>query len=288
MKYATAVSPLCAFNYKRTSNYLLDFTPYNILLRTTGLDGLTEDEVIHALGEPQQTLVLNQAGESPTKLSAPKYLVYPVDWSSVALHFMSEHACIIDFGESFEASHPPEDLGIPGSYQSPELILDKTVGFGCDVWALGCTLFEIRTGRKLFCPFDDDPDNYLDEMVLLLGKLPEPWWSTTWEMRKKWYQDETDSQGRVLHIEKTTPPEVVYENPDTESRVHPSVAEGARSLQEKLAPGLWYVVAPRHIHREISAEEIEIFADLLSKLLKFDPNDRLKVKAIQDHEWFRM
>ena len=29
--------------------------------------------------------------------------------------------------------------------------LDKGAGVGSDLWAFGCTLFEIRTDRKLFC-----------------------------------------------------------------------------------------------------------------------------------------
>jgi serine/threonine-protein kinase SRPK3 len=45
-------------------------------------------------------------------------------------------------------------------------------GIGSDLWALGCTTFEIRTGRKLFNMFDDDVDDRLYYMVLLLRKLP--------------------------------------------------------------------------------------------------------------------
>jgi serine/threonine-protein kinase SRPK3 len=78
--------------------------------------------------------------------------------------------CIIDFGKSFEASNPSEDLGIPEIYCSPEL----DWGMGSDLWALGCTLFEIRAGSKLFNMFDDDMDDHLYYMVLLLGKLPQP------------------------------------------------------------------------------------------------------------------
>jgi serine/threonine protein kinase len=93
---------------------------------------------------------------------------------------------------------PPEDLGIPGPYRSPELILHKVAGFGSDLWALGCTPFEIRTGRKLFSPFDDEDDDYLDAIIQVLGKLPEPWWSTTWEARRRLYEDEADEQGRAV------------------------------------------------------------------------------------------
>lgn len=233
--------------------------------------------------------VLTQPGEGPTKPIAPRYLVYPVDWDSIDSQFVSDQPYVIDFGESFEASDPPNDLGIPGPYCSPEFLLDKVIGIGCDLWALGCTLFEIRTGRKLFNPFDDDQDQYLDSMVQILGRLPEPWWSTTWEIRKKWYEDEADSQGRAV----STPMPIQETRVNREEQytvdVHPAFIEGARSLQERLAPGLWYIRdKASDIHWEISKEEISIFADLLSKLLQFDPKCRLTAKAVQDHEWFRM
>lgn len=80
--------------------------------------------------------------------------------------------------------------------------MDKVVGVGSDIWALGCTLFEIRTGRKLFDTFDDDQDEYLCKMAMMLGKLPEPWWSTTWEARKLFFEDNVDGDGRVVEIRR--------------------------------------------------------------------------------------
>jgi serine/threonine-protein kinase SRPK3 len=42
------------------------------------------------------------------------------------------------------------------------------------------------------------------------------------------------------------------------------------------------------IHRDIPEDEIKVFADLLGKILKYNPNDRLAADAAQDHEWFKM
>ena len=42
------------------------------------------------------------------------------------------------------------------------------------------------------------------------------------------------------------------------------------------------------IHRDIPGDEIEVFADLLGKLLQYLPQDRLTANAAQDHEWFGM
>ncbi|SPO00206.1 uncharacterized protein DNG_03054 [Cephalotrichum gorgonifer] len=161
--------------------------------------------------------------------------------------------------------------------------VDK-VGMGSDLWAVACTLFEIRTGRPLFSAFDNDDDDYLVAIVRILGVLPEPWWSSTWGRRKEYYKDEGDELGRVIphREEPPLPPNV---------SIHPSVAQNARSLRDKLAPGVWYMDSglPDEVqHRDIPEQEIEVFADLLGKLLRYRPEDRISAEEALSHEWFTM
>jgi serine/threonine-protein kinase PRP4 len=35
-------------------------------------------------------------------------------------------------------------------YRAPEIIIGREIGIGVDMWALGCTLYELYTGRILF------------------------------------------------------------------------------------------------------------------------------------------
>lgn len=228
---------------------------------------------------------MDTAGRPHQLSTAPTYLVYPISWHSVDKHYFSNRPCVTDFGEAFKCTDLPEQLGIPPPYRSPELFLEKDrpdlAGFSTDLWALGCTLFEIRTGRRLFSLFDDDDDSYLDAMVEILGIMPEPWWSTTWEGRAQVYADEPDELGRAVFVREEK------QRDEAKTTYHPSVAQGARSLQEKLAAGVWYMSddAPEATHREISSVETKLFADLLGQLLRWKPEERVSAEKILSHEW---
>lgn len=92
--------------------------------------------------------------------------------------FILDQISIIDFGESYDMHSPPEDLGIAASFRSPELIFDNTIGVGCDLWALACTIFEVRTRSPLFDHFMNDDEEVIMSTVPLIGKLSGPWWSS--------------------------------------------------------------------------------------------------------------
>lgn len=266
----------------------IDITPNNVLQHVSGLDGMAEDKVLQIIGTPvRNPIVCRDSAPRHERLIAPQYLVYPVQWQDVNREYLTEEPCLIDFGESFETMQPPQDLGTPGPYRSPELILDRAAGINSDLWALGCTLFEIRTGRKLFGAFDDDDDSYLDAMVQVLGPLPEPWWSTTWTQRSRLYKDEPDAKGLAVSAVETEEVHI----PGVIRVIHPSVAEGAQSLRDMLAPGLWYPSSHGRNgdrHRPIAPEEIEVFADLLGRLLEYVPAERITAKDLLEHEWFRL
>jgi serine/threonine protein kinase len=246
----------------------------------TGLNGLSEEEIIAILGEPRLNPVLDaDSGKEHTLSTAPRYLVYPIAWENIDVKFVLKTAKMIDFGECFHISNPPEDVGTPGYYRSPELLLDHKFGIPSDLWALACTLFEIRTGRKLFESFDDDDDEYLEGMCMVLGRLPEPWWSTTWEARRRCFQDEPDENGRAIPVDDS--------QTEIHANVHVSVPQGARSLVDKLGPGLWYMDGPR-FNKGILDEEKLVFADLLGRLLKLEPDERISAQEASQHQWFKM
>jgi serine/threonine-protein kinase SRPK3 len=80
---------------------------------------------------------------------------------------------IIDFGEAFFLKAPPEGYSIPAQFCAPELIFLQQNGKPADVWALACTIFEMRAGEPLFESFVCGVEDVLADMVQTLGFLPE-------------------------------------------------------------------------------------------------------------------
>ncbi|KAL3425199.1 serine/threonine-protein kinase SRPK3 [Phlyctema vagabunda] len=246
-----------------------DFRPSNVLLRLSGLDELSEDGLIRQLGKPNTEPLVTISGNSPAP-SGPKYLVESLSLDRLDARFISDQVSIIDFGESYDIESPPGDLGITASFRSPELLFDNNIGIGCDLWTLACTIFEIRTRVPLFENFMDDDDEVIAQMVPLLGRLPEPWWSA-WEARGTWYEED----GTPLVNPDTRKP---YMLPDTlEELLNSSSADADPERTLNAAGG--YIVP---------AEESRVLADLLWSILKYDPKERLSVEAVLQHPWFKI
>lgn len=244
--------------------HLLDFRASNILAKLCNLDHLSEDELLSLLGRPEEVQVQMESGED-LPASSPRYLVPPADISRLGNEFLTEEICVIDFGESFKFSSPPEDLGIPENYLPPEILLEcpDTIGPACDLWALGCTLFEIREQLPLFYMIYDK-DELLSEMVRFFGKLPEDWWAK-WEARGEYF----DKDGKWLREEDWSL-EVALSKPI-------EIFESGEKCKE----------GPKKSLQTPEAEQ-RLMADLLYRLFKYDPSERISVEEVLRHEWFRL
>ena len=89
---------------------------------------------------------------------------------------MRDSIRIIDFGIAFFADDPPEDLGTPPSFTAPEAWFEMAAGKGTDLWALGCTLYTIRSGITLIqLVWGGTPVEVIGEICEFLGPLPERW-----------------------------------------------------------------------------------------------------------------
>ncbi|KAH8668787.1 kinase-like domain-containing protein [Xylariales sp. PMI_506] len=238
-----------------SATVISDFRSSNILVKLANLNCLREDELLLLLGQPKKTYVRTDSGpELP--VSSPQYLTIPADLSQLGDNYLTNQICVIDFGESFLISSPPEDLGIPENYLPPEVLLGEEASSGpaCDLWALGCTLFEIREQIPLFYMINGD-DEVLAEIERFFGKLPQIW--------EFWLQDGDAKEEWSLEVVLSKPVGVVQRGQNDNS------AATQRTL-----------VTPK--------EEQESMADLLYTLFRYEPDKRPSVAEVLAHRWFKV
>ncbi|KAI1052584.1 hypothetical protein LB507_009789 [Fusarium sp. FIESC RH6] len=240
-----------------------DFRPANILVKLKSLDHVSEDELLAKIGQPTKVSVKTESGELPS--SCPEYVVPRADMSQLGNEFLTDEISVIDFGESFTFSDPPEGLGMPENYLPPEVLMDlpDAVGPACDLWALGCTLFEIREQIPLFYMIYDT-DELLAEMVRFFGKFPEEWW-TGWEGREGYF----DESGKWLRKGENWSLEVALSKP-----------------VEIFDSGEDYKKGPKK-SMVTPVSEQKLLADLLYKLFQYKPEKRISAEVTLQHEWLR-
>ncbi|CAN0359029.1 unnamed protein product [Lampetra planeri] len=77
---------------------------------------------------------------------------------------------VTDFGTSFFVKRQPLYAGGTRPFQSPEVLLGYRLTCAVDMWALGCTVAELVTGRELFQ--SDSRDDHLPCCMEILGLPP--------------------------------------------------------------------------------------------------------------------
>ena len=99
------------------------------------------------------------------------------DFSRVPDALLEKDIRIIDFDQLFAIQNPPKAmLGTPRKYLAPEAMLDLRAGSESDIWALGCTIFKMRSGYDLFAEHGDgSPSNAIFKIVSVIGSLPDAW-----------------------------------------------------------------------------------------------------------------
>jgi serine/threonine protein kinase len=156
-------------------------------------------------GTPETTPLRVVRGFSPPYSAphVPRYVVYSPDQSPFLEAIFDTPSLvqlkICDFSEA--SLHDParpegakRKLNCPNVHAAPEVIFDELVSPASDMWALGNTMHQILTGGGTEgatvipgapgCPKDE----VVSEMVRLLGRLPDRWW-TRWEARSKYFDE---------------------------------------------------------------------------------------------------
>ncbi|KAG6843357.1 hypothetical protein H0H87_005505 [Tephrocybe sp. NHM501043] len=230
------------------------------------------------MGDPETENVLARDGQ-PVDPHAPAMLVAPIQNDKISHASLLEESTIIsDFGQSYVAACPPASYepGTMLSYQSPEARFEGRASFEADIWTLGCTIFEIRAGFSLFESFMGSDIEVLKETVETLGRLPDPWWGA-FERRALWFKEDgvpmseqdQDRAGVFLKAYRTSIREKLLKIGKQDDP--PSEDEGP--MIER--PGV-----------QLPEEEVDLLEDLLQKMLKYKPEERIRIQECIRHPWF--
>lgn len=168
-----------------------------------------------------------------------------------------------DFGTCTKITYDKYDIQTR-YYRAPEIIMGYKYNENCDMWSVGCTIYELLTGQILFNPNKEKRfcrDRFhLYNMTCTLGKIP----SELIDVSAK----KTD------FFKKNNLMKGVYE-------IHYDSLDDL--LIKKLNPG---GVKSSSI-LPITHEKIRLTIDIIRQLLNYYPTKRPTPKITLEHQWFR-
>ncbi|KAM5542025.1 hypothetical protein V8D89_004335 [Ganoderma adspersum] len=184
---------------------------------------------------------------------------------------VNEHKTLLklcDLGSASDASE--NDITpylVSRFYRAPEIIMGHPYDPALDVWSIGCTLYELYTGKILF------PGRSNNQMLLLMMELRGRF-NQKMIKRAKFGDMYFDELGAFLSVE----PDRVT-GLDAVRKVH--ITKPSRDLRQRVLP-------PSSV--KLKDEESKLllsFVDLLEKCLTLDPSKRIAPKEALVHPFIR-
>ncbi|KAI1764644.1 kinase-like protein [Hypoxylon sp. FL1150] len=271
-----------------------DFRPENILMKLEGIDELDKDELLDIMEEPECYEVVTESGKPPGP-RAPEYCVQPLDgwWCK---KFSTNSIVVIDFGEAFFMESPPETTGITSLYAAPEILFRGTglPGPHSDIWALACTIFEVRTDCPLFASVIGGFGLPVRAIESWLGSLPPVYQWAFSDMIRSIPRASASIQPADSTRKEPTPNPWLGQEGQFESEKGPDTLnfEEVLSHEQKVYRNLQPpgdVPADQQssefIRWRYPQEEVVELADLLNNMLNYDPARRINISAVALHPW---
>ncbi|KAL5558787.1 hypothetical protein UlMin_034998 [Ulmus minor] len=165
---------------------------------------------------------------------------------------------LIDFGSTVFDNQNHSSIVSTRHYRAPEVILGLGWSYPCDMWSIGCILVELCSGEALFQTHENL--EHLAMMERVLGPLPEHMIQRANRGAEKYFK-----RGTRLNW-----PEGAV------SRESIRAVKRLNSLKD-LISGLVY-----------PSRSLSSLIDLLYRLLKFDPSERITARQALDHPFFKI
>jgi serine/threonine protein kinase len=141
------------------------------------------------------------------------------------------------------------------SYRAPENILNLDIQPSCDIWSLGCIIFEILTGELLFHEryYDNVINNEQDLLHQIFSKLGQKVEDKEYIKNSKYGKQYINS----VHS---------LDNYETQSKINYYLRQNNRF--------------------QLSFEEILLWSNLLQSMLEFIPSNRIRSNTLLKHPVF--
>ncbi|RCI08652.1 hypothetical protein L249_4798 [Ophiocordyceps polyrhachis-furcata BCC 54312] len=256
---ALAVSYLHSHGYAHGDIYL----PNVLLKAPSTLNQLSVEQFREKFGKPDIYPVKRLDG-NPLPPGVPRTAVVPcyLQKKHVKNFTLSDARILLsDFGEAFAPaaqSRRGADCHSPTDYRPPDAFLqpDIPLSFSSDIWCLALAIWDILGMQPLFGSFFGCPESLVSQVVDVFGPLPSGWWEK-WEGRTKYFNDDgTPKAGRHIW-----------------SKLDEAFEERVQKQRRELNMG------------EYGREETAAFLDLMVRMLKPNPQERITMDEVLQSEW---
>ncbi|KAJ5322394.1 hypothetical protein N7452_010683 [Penicillium brevicompactum] len=228
----------------------IDLHTRNLVFTIPDIHNLTEDKLTGILGAPEIGHIRRSDGKD-LEPGVPEYIVRPTSrWTRLWNPDSTPSVKLIDFGEAFLQTAPPQVLHTPLPVRAPEAIFEDRIDYRVDLWSMGCMLFELFMGQPPFDSFLITPGILVGQMREMAGdNLPERW-------HDKWKR----------------------------------MSAGGYSTAEEPGPNLqeWldevYFDHPQS--PDLTREDVARLGQIIGTLLQFEPSARASAGQVLDDPWF--
>ncbi|TSO05405.1 Dual specificity protein kinase CLK2 [Bagarius yarrelli] len=233
---------LSTFDFLKENNYL----PYSIsqvrhmaYQLCLAVKFLHDNKLTHTDLKPENILFVN----------SDFTLTYNVEKKREERTVKNAAVRVVDFGSAtFDHEHHSTIVSTR-HYRAPEVILELGWSQPCDVWSIGCILFEYYLGFTLFQTHDNR--EHLAMMERILGPVPS-------RMIRKTRKQKYFYRGRLDWNENSS---------------------AGRYVRENCKPLRRYILS--------EAEEHHQLFDLIEAMLEYEPQKRITLAAAVRHQFFQ-